>query len=437
MADFDFDPFDVTEPDDVEEPSTVTVGTTDIDTAPGSQVVGATSATLSEQQQDLVQTAVDDYYNNLQSEGLIPSLGRDYSKFELVGGRLRLKGYPGLELVNARTSKPLALTTVNSRRGGAAAIRDELGFVDWQRGRLQLPAEAVTALQTASDELGATAASVDTVEMQDLGQTATDVSKIVETAFTESELNKILDTLDDSPLNTSGLSANIRELRGLDRALQTVRGELTNNLARLTALDNDIAVERRKLSEATEAGVEEFTRRRVAERLRNFEDERASRLEAAAANREALRSQISRIRETIGRLLNEDTTLAERIRTLFREQGITVVAVLTAIGMAISTLVLALTGGGARTPVPTPTPPPDKNDLKQWVKNHLHALGRALAKLAGKMAAALPGIIGSVVSWLLSLLAKTAGWLAENLWAAVLAVVSLLLVVGRDWLSAN
>ena len=51
--------------------------------------------------------------------------------------------------------------------------------------------------------------------------------------------------------------------------------------------------------------------------------------------------------------------------------------------MAISTLVLALTGGGGSAPVPAPKQP-DKSGLKEWVKKHLQALGRALANLAGK-----------------------------------------------------
>ena len=79
--------------------------------------------------------------------------------------------------------------------------------------------------------------------------------------------------------------------------------------------------------------------------------------------------------------------------------------------------------------------PPDKSGLKEWVKKHLQALGRALANLAGKAAAALPGIIGSIVSWLLSTLGKTATWLAENLWTLAIAVGTLHLVAARDWLS--
>ena len=125
--------------------------------------------------------------------------------------------------------------------------------------------------------------------------------------------------------------------------------------------------------------------------LSDIELERQARLEALSTNRAALRSQINRIRETIRRLLHEDKMLAERIRTLFREQGITTASILTAIGMAISTLVLAVTGGA--------------------------------------------GIIGSIVSWLLSTFGKAATWLADNVWALVISVGALLLVAARDWLS--
>ena len=102
--------------------------------------------------------------------------------------------------------------------------------------------------------------------------------------------------------------------------------------------------------------------------------------------------------------------------------------------MAISTLVLALTGGGGSAPVPA-SKQPDKSGLKKWVKKHLQALGRALANLAGKAAAALTGIIGSIVSWLFSTLGKTATWLAEYLWALAFAVGTLLLVAARNWLA--
>ena len=170
-------------------------------------------------QQELLQTAVDDYYNAAAKAGLTPSLGRDPGKFELVDGRLRLKAYPNLDLVAERTGRPLALTTVNNQRGGGKAIREELGFSDWSRQpKPSLSAQAVESLQTANSELGEAAAAVDTVELEDLGQTVTEVSDALqkmETSLSESQINEALGTLSDPPLT-------LREIRGLDEALQTI-----------------------------------------------------------------------------------------------------------------------------------------------------------------------------------------------------------------------
>ena len=55
--------------------------------------------------------------------------------------------------------------------------------------------------------------------------------------------------------------------------------------------------------------------------------------------------------------MDKGTSLGEKIRTLFREQGITIASILTAIGMAIGVLVEALlpsggeiSGGGGELP---------------------------------------------------------------------------------------
>ena len=61
---------------------------------------------------------------------------------------------------------------------------------------------------------------------------------------------------------------------------------------------------------------------------------------------------MTRIKQTISKVLDQDTSLAERICTLFRERGITIFSVLTAFSMTISTIVLAITGisgGGGET----------------------------------------------------------------------------------------
>jgi len=148
----------------------------------------------------------------------------------------------------------------------------------------------------------------------------------------------------------------MREIFGLDKALQRTRGALVDNIARLSQLDNDIA-----LAEEEHGGEEAVNdpekKRRIQERLDRLWDERTSRLEAAAANRDALRSQFSRIRETVERVLNNDSSLAERLRTLFREQRVTITSILTALGFIVSTIVLAIQNAVGVTPVPTPPTP--------------------------------------------------------------------------------
>ena len=67
-----------------------------------------------------------------------------------------------------------------------------------------------------------------------------------------------------------------------------------------------------------------------------------------------IKNQIISFHETIAKVLDKDTSLAEKIRTLFREQGITIASILTSIGMAIGVLVEALLpgasgGGGGAT----------------------------------------------------------------------------------------
>ena len=65
----------------------------------------------------------------------------------------------------------------------------------------------------------------------------------------------------------------------------------------------------------------------------------------------------------------ETGTLGERIRTLFKVQGITIVSMLTAIGMAIGVLIEALLGG----PTSESTITSDKKDgAREWIKNKLN-----------------------------------------------------------------
>ena len=80
------------------------------------------------------------------------------------------------------------------------------------------------------------------------------------------------------------------------------------------------------------------------DRLDNLNTKKHARLEILSQNREDLQTQVTRIKQTIEKVLDQNTSLAERIRTLFREQGITIFSILTALSITISTIALAITG---------------------------------------------------------------------------------------------
>ena len=107
-------------------------------------------------------------------------------------------------------------------------------------------------------------------------------------------------------------------------------------------------------------------------------------MEAAAANHDALRLEFSRIRETVERVLNDETSLAERFRTLFREQGVTITSILAALGIIVLTIVLAIQNAAEAAGVtPTPTPPTPSSGGTDWVKKTPQDF-RRLAESAGR-----------------------------------------------------
>ena len=110
------------------------------------------------------------------------------------------------------------------------------------------------------------------------------------------------------------------------------------------------------------------------------------------------------MKETIAKVLGKDTSLGEKIQTLFREQGITIASILTVIGMAIGVLVEALLPGGRGAAMASgggELPAKDEKGLKEWVRNKLKVLPSLLGRLGMKAAEALPGIIGGIISRIL------------------------------------
>ena len=210
----------------------------------------------------------------------------------------------------------------------------------------------------------------------------------------------------------------LRELQGLDKQLRTIKGSLKVAIAKRVDLEAHIKREERKLNEIQDPKYSDDQRDMIEGRINKLRGELTERNKEIDILKGEASKQINQIKESITKFLDRETgTLGERIRTLFKEQGITIVSILTAIGMAIGVLIEALLSGpSASTPKSGGTSGGDKKGVaREWIKNKLKALSQLLGKLADKALASLPGIIGSIISWILNRAKEVIRWQSQKI----------------------
>ena len=190
--------------------------------------------------------------------------------------------------------------------------------------------------------------------------------KLIETSLTEIGV--------EASTQTGGLT--LRELQGLDRELRTISGSLRSAIAKAMTKQVDIDKENRKLEEmVNDKTYSDEQREEVQARLQRFQDELKAINDQIRILKGRYSNQIYQIRESIMKFLDKETgTLGERIKTLFKEQGITIVSILTSVGMAIGVLIEALLGGPsvpATTTSGSTTTSDKKGGAGEWIKNKL------------------------------------------------------------------
>ena len=348
------------------------------------------------QRNRLLRNYLEDLYKYLNVDGNIDLVDINLFKVEKSkSGTVEFSFYDGedwVSLTNKRTGEFLAKTTIRNKFGGENRMKRILSIYDVSFAK-KLQEQLPTDLE------------MEDIPLLDLANLAEQVHIATREAATNTDLD-------------------MREFLGIDKALRRVQGEIINNTAKLSELDKNLARDREKLEEIKNDPLySEELKNRIQERIDNAETERDARLEVLSMNKKELRSQISRIKETITKILDSDTSLAEKLRTLFREQGITLVAIITAIGMIISTIVVSLTGGGGAASSGGGPTPKDNNKLVEWFKDKLKRLSNALKRLAGKAVGALPGIIGSIFGAILNFLAKAVGFAAKYVWTFLVFIV--------------
>ena len=309
-------------------------------------------------------------------------------------------------------NKFLSPTTImqNYGDGGTHFVRDGLGIKPKQP---KIPPEQRKELLKIDKTIASTKSSPEleeSIEMQTVEQVQADIKNFLETS-TQTEL----------ALGPEG-SLPYRELAGLDRSLRTMRTtvlKITSDReakkATLRQLKDELKDELNNVLNVEDGSLQ----REKQEEIETLEEE-IEILDSVIREYDGkFRSQFQRIKQTIDKMLKQDMTLGERIQTLFLEQGITITSVITALGLAIGMIVNSILSAfkttppaptptpkpeptpPAPTPKPEPTPPAPTPGIKGWIKEQLRNIANLLLKLADKMLIALPGIIDSVVSFVL------------------------------------
>ena len=134
-------------------------------------------------------------------------------------------GQDWVSLTNKRTGDFLTESSIRQKIGGVNAMKNMLGLDE-------TPIRSERAI-TVARKLASTIPTdleMDNISLQDLSRSIT----TVEHGVREASLNTDLD---------------MREMLGLDKALQRVQGELANNLGKLTSINRHIECEEQKLKD--------------------------------------------------------------------------------------------------------------------------------------------------------------------------------------------
>ena len=149
-------------------------------------------------------------------------------------------------------------------------------------------------------------AGADEIELEEIAEKASNIISQIKDVLTDT------DDLFKHPL---------RELLGLDKQLRSIRGSLKVEVAKKFQLEKRIAKEHRKLEELREYPrvYNDAMREDITKRIDDLNEDLKVRQESINLLKGRLKSQITSFKETIAKVLDSNTSLAEKIRTLNKE----------------------------------------------------------------------------------------------------------------------
>ena len=269
-----------------------------------------------------------------------------------------------------------------------------------------------------------------------------------ETSFIENvvdepnSIDRIIDATDND-LKEVGFSDHaLREIRGLKQAGDNLAAVKQEKDRQIEELEKTVTYLNKMLTEATEENID--IRHDLMKEIEGLDDQIIREKHKVWQINMERESQIRRVKNIITDVLKQPDSkipLKDRVKLLFKVEGLTLAAIVTAVIMTFTTIGLAISNSmkGAPSPTPGPGPGPGPSpdpSIADRVREGLKQLARWLAELAKKSAAALPGIIGAIVSFLIKTIGAAVGFLAEHVIILLIAVVSSIvygLVNGVKW----
>ena len=312
------------------------------------------------QEQRTLETNVDGLYELLSNKlNEYPEV-KDYDQFEIKDGELYYKSSKEYLTKDGRL-KPIK--SIERILGKKRLLK--LGFEKYE-----LSPREKKKVEKIDKELPSTSKinNADEIELQEITNDIT------------SSTNDLVSILEHSTQTNDLFEYPLRELLGLDKELKNIRGSLKSEISKKVELEDGITRQKRKLvyvendTSYTNEEKDEM-KKKIEDRMKRMNEDLTVRQESIDILKGKLSNQITSIKETITKVLDKDLTLREKIKVLFREQGITVVSILTAIGMALGVLIEAiLPSGGSTHQKPNKGNGNDSNNAKEFIKNKLKAL---------------------------------------------------------------
>ena len=314
---------------------------------------------------------IKSFYKYLEDKGYIVDRNaalehRVVFEFDPITGRLSATYHGGnskrvLLTLQQNTNKfylPKSLAAWYGK-GGTQFVRDVLGIKNWDNPIEKMTPKAEAALAKTSETIALTNSSPErqeNIEMQTIETVEENLTNFLE-ASAQTELE----------LGPPG-SLPFRELAGLDRSLRNMRTtvlKLTSDREVKKLRVEELKDEISKVSYDPADDDVEFSEdlREKQREIKTLEEE-IEVLDSEIREYDGkFRGQFQRIKQTIDKMLHQDLTLGEQIQTLFREQGITIASVITALGLAIGMIINSILSAAKSivnpTPSPKPTPKPD------------------------------------------------------------------------------